>query len=73
MMTCNKGGGNIELSNSIMPGDTVIIRRRTSQFGATHLMVSLTLADAPTHLLPGHTGVGAGVVGLDTNVLAVLV
>ena len=36
-------------------------------------MVSLTPADSPTHLLPGHAGVGAGVVGLATNVLAVLV
>ena len=36
-------------------------------------MVSLTQAEAPTHLLPGHAGVGAGVVGLWTNVLAVLV
>ena len=73
MMTGNKGGGDIELRN-IMPGETVIIpRRRTSQVGATHLMVSLTPAEALTHLLPGHAGVGAGVVGLLTNVLAVLV
>ena len=46
---------------------------RTSQVGATLLMVSLTPADAPTHLLPGHAGVGAGVVGPASNVLAVLV
>ena len=46
---------------------------RTSQVGATHLMVSLTLADTLTHLIPGHAGVMAGVVGLMTNVLAVLV
>ena len=57
-----------------MPVVTVIIKPwRTSQVGATHLMVSLTPADAPTHLLPRHAGVGAGVVGLATNVLAVLV
>ena len=36
-------------------------------------MVSLTPADAPTHLLPGHAGVIAGVVGRVTNELAVLV
>ena len=41
--------------------------------GAAHLMVSLTMTDAPTHGLPGHAGVGAGVVGLVTNVQAVLV
>ena len=41
--------------------------------GTTHLMVSLTITDAPTHGLPGHAGVGAGVVGLATNVQAVLV
>ena len=41
--------------------------------GAAHLMVSLTMTDASTHGLPGHAGVGAGVVGLATNVLAVLV
>ena len=72
MMTGNKGGGDIELCN-IKIGETVTIPKRTSQVGATHLMVSLTPADAPTHLLPGHTGVGAGVVGLVTDVLAVLV
>ena len=55
-----------------MPG-TVIIPRRTSQVGATHLMVSLTPADAPTHLIPGHAGVRAGVVGLAIKVLAVLI
>ena len=36
-------------------------------------MVSLTMTDAPTHGLPGHAGVGAGVVGLFTNDQAVLV
>ena len=72
MMTGNKGGGDIELYD-IMPVDTITIRRRTFQVGATHLIVSLTPAEAPTHLLPGHAGVGAGVVGLATNVLAVLV
>ena len=72
MMTGNKGGGDIELCDT-MHGVTSIILRRTSQVGSTHLMVSLTPADAPTHLLPGHAGVGAGVVGLLTNVLAVFV
>ena len=72
MMTWNEGGGDIELCD-IMPEVTVCVLRRTSQVGATHLMVSLTPADAPTHLLPGHARVGAGVVGLLTNVLAVLV
>ena len=52
---------------------TVIIPGRTSEIGAAHLMVSLTMTDAPTHGLPGHAGVGAGVVGLVTNVQAVLV
>ena len=41
--------------------------------GATHLKVSLTPADALTHLLPGHAGVGAGVVRLLTKVHAVLI
>ena len=41
--------------------------------GATHLMISLTMTDAPTHGLPGHAGVGAGVVGLVTNGQTVLV
>ena len=72
MMTRLKGGGVIDLCD-VIPDGIVIILRRTSQVGATHLMVSLTPADAPTHLLPGHAGVGAGVVGLVTNVLAVLV
>ena len=36
-------------------------------------MVTLTMTDAPTHGLPGHAGVGAGVVGLMADVLAVLV
>ena len=63
MMTGNKGGGDIEVCDT----------RRTYQVGATHLMVSLTPAEALTHLLPGHAGVGAGVVGLVTNVYAVLV
>ena len=70
MMTGNKGGGDIELCDPLPPGFT---RRRTSQVWATHLMVSLTPADAPTHLLPGYAGIGAGVVGLLTNVQAVLV
>ena len=73
MMTCNKGGGDIEFCN-VMPGVFFIsIPRRTSQIRATHLMVSLTPAVTPTHLLPGHAGVGAGIVGLVTNVLAVLI
>ena len=72
MMTGNKGGGDIELCD-VMIGGTVIISRRTSQVGATLLMVSLTPAEAPTHLLPGHAGVGAGVVRLVTDVLTVLV
>ena len=46
---------------------------RTYEIGAAHLMVTLTVTDAPTHGLPGHAGVGASVVGLLTNVLAVLV
>ena len=65
MMSGNKGGGDIKLFDNT--------RGRTSQVGAAHLMVSLTPAEAPTHLLPGHAGVGAGVVGLWTEVLAVLV
>ena len=52
---------------------TVYIPRRTSQVGSTHLMISLTPAEALTHLLPGHAGVRAGVVGLASKVLAVLV
>ena len=72
MMSGNKGGGDIEFCE-IKPGVAVIIPRRTSQIRATHLMVSLTPAEAPTHLLPGHAGVGAGIVGLASNVLAVLV
>ena len=36
-------------------------------------MVTLAMTDAPTHGLPGHTGFGAGVVGLVTNDQAVLV
>ena len=64
-MTGNEGGGDIELFDNS--------RGRTSQIRAAHLMFSLTLTEAPTHLLPGHAGVGAGVVGLATNVLAVLV
>ena len=47
--------------------------QRTSEIGVAHLMVTLTMTDAPTHGLPGHAGVGAGVVGLVTNVQAVLV
>ena len=72
-MIGNKRGGDIELCD-IMPGViTVMLPRRTSQVGATNLMVSLTPADAQTHLVPGHAGVGAGVVGLASNVLAMFV
>ena len=52
---------------------TINILWRTSEIGAAHLMVSLTVTEAPTHGLPVHAGVGAGVVGLLTNVQAVLV
>ena len=41
--------------------------------GAAHLMVSLAMTDSPAHGLPVHAGVCAGVVGLLTNVLAVLI
>ena len=71
-MTGNKGGGDIELCD-IMPVETVSIPRRTSQVRAAHLLVPLTPAEALTHFLPGHAGVIAGVVGLVTNVLAVLI
>ena len=50
-----------------------MIWRRTSEIGAAHLMVTLTMTDAPTHGLPGHADVGAGVVGPLTNDQAVLV
>ena len=53
--------------------DDLIILRRTSEIRATHLTVSLTIADTPAHGLPGHTGVGASVVGLGTNDQAVLI
>ena len=72
MMTGNKGGGDIELCD-IMQDAGCTIGRRTSQVGAAHLMVSLTPAETLTHLLPGHADVAAGVVGPETNVLAVLV
>ena len=71
MMTRNKGGGDIALRDIILEYNIRIFW--TSQIGATHLMVFLTPADALTHLLPGHAGVGAGVAGPTTNVLAVLV
>ena len=71
-MTTNKGRGEIEFCDIIL-GGVFIILGRTSQIWAAHLMISLTMADAPTHVLPGHAGVGAGVVGLVPNVLAVLV
>ena len=51
----------------------VTVISRTFQIGATRLSVSLTPADTLTHLLLGHAGVRAGVVGLETNVQAVLV
>ena len=75
MMTGNKGGGDIELCD-IMPGDIIIFVNfigRTSQVGAAHMMISLTPAEAPTHLLPGHAGVGAGVLRHVANILTVLV
>ena len=39
-------------------------RKRTSKIRATFLMVTITPADAPTHIPPAHAGVIAGVVGL---------
>ena len=38
----------------ISPVATIIILSWTSEIGAAHLMVSLTMTDAPTHGLPGH-------------------
>ena len=71
MMARYKGGGEFEFFHVI----TAIFKMhcRTSEVGATHLMVSLTPADAPAHVTQGHAGVRAGVVDLLTNVLAVLV
>ena len=72
MVTTHKRGGETEFSDTIL-GGTFIILGRTSQIGATRLIVSLTPADALTHVLPGYAGVGAGVVCLATNDQTVLV
>ena len=78
-MARDKGGGDIVSCNIIMTvikhriTVTIPIPRRTSEIGATHLSVSLTMTDAMTHGLPGHAGVWAGVVGLVTKVLTVLI
>ena len=45
----------------------------TSEVWAAHFMVTLTPAHTLAHVLPGDTGVGAGVVGLGTNILTVLI
>ena len=52
---------------------SIYIIRRTSEVWTAHLMVTLTPADTSAHVLPVDTGVGAGVVGLATNILTVLI
>ena len=55
--------------------EIIIIKsiRRTSEVWAAHFMVTLTPADTSAHVIPGDTGVGAGVVGEFTNILTVLI
>ena len=46
---------------------------RTSEVWAAHFMVTLTPTNTSAHVPPGDTGVGAGVMGLVTNILTVLI
>ena len=49
------------------------IQSRTSEVWAAHFMVTLTPAHTSAHVQHGDTGVGAGVVGLVTKILTVLI
>ena len=51
----------------------IYIIRRTSEVWTAHLMVTLTPADTSAHFIPEDTGVGAGEVGIITNILTVLI
>ena len=51
----------------------IMIFIRTSEVWAAHFMVTLTPAHTSAHVQHGDTGVGAGVVGLVTNILTVLI
>ena len=53
--------------------DITITIMRTSEVWAAHFMVTLTPAHTSAHVLHGDTDVGAGVVGVDTNILTVLI
>ena len=64
MMAGDKKGGEIVFCDA---------KVRTSEVWAAHFMVTLTPADTSAHVLPGNTDVGAGVVGLVTNILTVLI
>ena len=50
-----------------------IILMWTPEVWAAHPMVTLTPADTSAHVLPGDTGVGAGVVRVFTNILTVFI
>ena len=72
MMAGDKRGCEIVFSDTIVITPITILRR-TSEVWAAHFMVTLTPAHSSAHVLPGDTGVGAGVVRLPTNILTVLI
>ena len=76
IMVGDKKGSKIVFCD-IMPESfimfIIMISRRTSEVWAAHLMVTLTPAHTLAHVPPGDTDVGAGVMGLATNILTVLI
>ena len=73
MMAGDKKGCEIVFCDTMPVIILIIIIRRTSEVWAAHFMVTLTPAHTLAHFIPGDTGVGAGVVGLVTKILTVLI